>query len=248
MPQRKTEQEVNEVLRLHKDGISQNKIHKILGFDRATIRQIVKNPTEYLFQSIPDFDIKHIDRKVYAFILGVYLGDGYIVKTHRQNVFKIRIFCDVKYKNILEEISESLEILFPNSKSLRRQHTSKNCIEIYLYSSHILKLFPQHGEGRKHQRPIVLEDWQKDIIDEYHIEFLKGLIYTDGSFYLSQNKYECCNFTNKSKDIIELCSNAMRKLDINHKIRTRNSESLYYSYIIDIQSRKEMAKIPFRKS
>ena len=248
MPQRKTVQEVSEILRLHNDGISQNKIHKILGFDRTTIRQILKDPDDYINKSSPKFDILNIDRKVYAFVLGIYLGDGYIVKTHRQNVFKIRIFCDAKYNNILEDISQSLEILFPNSKAMRRSHTSNNCIEIYLYSSHLLRLFPQHGEGRKHERPIVLEDWQKDIIDEYNIEFLKGLIYTDGSFYLSQNKYEYCNFTNKSKDIIELCSNAMKNLNINHKIRIKNANTRYYCYNIQIQSSKEMAKIPFRKS
>jgi hypothetical protein len=247
MPQRKTEQEVREIVRLHKDGISQNKIHKILGFDRTTIRQILKDPEDYIKKSIPEFNLDNIDRQSYAFILGVYLGDGCISKTHRQNVFKIRIFCDAKYVNILNEITKSLEIIFPNSKTLKRNHTSVNCIEIYLYSSHILKLFPQHGLGRKHERPIVLEDWQREIIDEYNVEFLKGLIYTDGSFYYS-GKYEYCNFTNKSMDIMNLCSESMKKLNINHKIREKNKDPKYYCYNIQIQSAKEMAKIPFRKS
>jgi intein-encoded DNA endonuclease-like protein len=247
MPQRKTEQEVREVVRLHKNGISQNQIHKTLGFDRTTIRQILKDPEDYIEKSIPEFSFDYLDKKTYSFLLAAYLGDGYIVKTHRKNVFKMRIFCDVKYQNILNEISQSLEIVFPNSKSLRRQHTSSNCIEVYLYSSHLLKLFPQHGEGRKHERPIVLENWQQEIIDEYPVEFLKGLIYTDGSFYFS-GKYEYCNFTNKSMDIMKLCSDTMKKLDINHKIRIKNAETKYYSYIIDIQNRNEMAKIPFRKS
>lgn len=247
MPQRKTEQEVKEIVRLHNNGISQNKIHKILGFDRTTIRQILKDPENYLNKSISEFSINDIDKKTYAFLLGTYLGDGYIVKTHRQNVFKMRIFCDIKYENILNEISQSLEIIFPNSKALKRQHTSSNCIEVYLYSSHLLKLFPQHGEGRKHERPIVLEDWQKEIVDEFPVDFLRGLIYTDGCFYFS-GKYECCNFANKSKDIIDLCSQTMSKLNINHKIRIRNADTKYFGYMIDIQSRKEMAKIPFRKS
>lgn len=247
MPQRKTKNEVREILRLHNDGISQNKIHKILGFDRTTIRQILKDPEDYINKSIPEFDILNIDRKVYAFVLGVYLGDGYIVKTHRQNVFKISIYCDAKYKNILEDISQSLEILFPNSKAMRIRHTSDKCIAVYLYSSHLLKLFPQHGIGRKHERPIVLEDWQIDIINEFNEDFLKGLIYTDGCFYYS-GKYERCNFTNKSMDIMNLCSESMKKLNINHKIRIKNANTKYYCYIIDIQNAKEMAKIPFRKS
>jgi hypothetical protein len=123
---------------------------------------------------------------------------------------------------------------------------TNGCV-ISLYSTNLLKLFPQHDIGKKHERQIVIEDWQNDIINEYNEDFLKGLIYTDGCFYYS-GKYERCNFTNKSLDIINLCSESMKKLNINHKIRTRNSESVYYSYIIDIQSSKEMAKIPFRKS
>jgi hypothetical protein len=108
-------------------------------------------------------------------------------------------------------------------------------------------LFPQHDTGKKHERPIVLEDWQREIIDEYNVEFLKGLIYTDGSFYYS-GKYEYCNFTNKSMDIMNLCSESMKKLNINHKIREKSKDTKYYCYDIQIQSAKEMAKIPFRKT
>ena len=45
MPQRKTEQEVREVVRLHKDGISQNQIHKTLGFDLYSLA----SPTLFLY-------------------------------------------------------------------------------------------------------------------------------------------------------------------------------------------------------
>jgi hypothetical protein len=40
----------------------------------------------------------------------------------------------------------------------------------------------------------------------------------------------------------------MKKLNINHKIREKNKDPKYYCYNIQIQSAKEMAKIPFRKS
>ena len=247
MPQRKTEQEVREIVRLHKDGISQNKIHKILGFDRTTIRQILKDPEDYIKKSIPEFNLDNIDRQSYAFILGVYLGDGCISKTHKPNVLRLRIALDVKYKKLNEEVISELKILFPNNKiSYNVVGETNGCI-ISLYSTNLLTLFPQHDTGKKHERPIILEDWQREIIDEYNVEFLKGLIYTDGSFYYS-GKYEYCNFTNKSMDIMNLCSESMKKLNINHKIREKNKDPKYYCYNIQIQSAKEMAKIPFRKS
>ena len=41
-------------------------------------------------------------------------------------------------------------------------------------------LFPQHGPGRKHERPIVLEDWQRTIVEAHPGPFLRGLFHSDG--------------------------------------------------------------------
>jgi len=40
--------------------------------------------------------------------------------------------------------------------------------------------FPQHGPGRKHERPIVLESWQREIVRRHPTEFVRGLIHSDG--------------------------------------------------------------------
>jgi hypothetical protein len=247
MPQRKSIQEVNHILDLYNSGFSQNQIFKTLGIDRGTIRQIVNDPEGYLKKSTIEFDLSEIDKKSYAFILGAYLGDGCISKTHKPNVLRLRIALDIKYEKLNEEVIIELKKLFPNNKvNYVRVGETNGCV-ISLYSTNLLKLFPQHDIGKKHERPIVLEDWQRDIVDEYNVEFLKGLIYTDGSFYYS-GKYEYCNFTNKSMDIMNLCSESMSKLNINHKIRKKSKDPKYYCYDIQIQNAKEMAKIPFRKS
>jgi hypothetical protein len=39
--------------------------------------------------------------------------------------------------------------------------------------------FPQHGPGRKHDRPIVLEPWQREIVDSFPRELLRGLLDSD---------------------------------------------------------------------
>jgi len=249
MPFRKTKEEVEKVLELFKLGNSNLKIHKILGFDRSTIRAILKNPDEYLSLSMQEhkFNLSLIDKKNYSFLFGIYLGDGCISKTNKKNLFKLRIFCDNKYPKIIDEIIKSINDILPNSNARIKRHTNDNCSEIYVYSIHLLSLFPQHGSGKKHERQIILDDWQKEIIDEYPMDFLKGLIYTDGSFYYS-DKYERCNFVNKSIDIINLCSETMNKLNISNSIRVKNKNSKYLIYSIDIQNQKELSKIPFRKS
>ena len=43
-----------------------------------------------------------------------------------------------------------------------------------------LHAFPQHGSGRKHERPIVLGSWQEEIVARHPGEFLRGLIHSDG--------------------------------------------------------------------
>ena len=41
-------------------------------------------------------------------------------------------------------------------------------------------LFPQHGKGVKHDRPIVLADWQDAIVDEHPDQLVRGLLHSDG--------------------------------------------------------------------
>jgi hypothetical protein len=48
------------------------------------------------------------------------------------------------------------------------------------YSNTWPVLFPQHGAGRKHLRPIVLEAWQRRIVERHPIEFVRGCIESDG--------------------------------------------------------------------
>lgn len=35
----------------------------------------------------------------------------------------------------------------------------KTTTVIYVYSNQLLKLFPQHGKGKKHERKIELTEW-----------------------------------------------------------------------------------------
>jgi hypothetical protein len=42
------------------------------------------------------------------------------------------------------------------------------------------ELFPQMGPGRKHERLIVLEPWQRGIVERHTWQFVRGLIHSDG--------------------------------------------------------------------
>jgi hypothetical protein len=58
--------------------------------------------------------------------------------------------------------------------------TPSACVRVVASSRRWPEAFPQHGPGRKHERPIVLVPWQREIVDAYPREFLRGLIHSDG--------------------------------------------------------------------
>ena len=73
--------------------------------------------------------------------------------------------------------------------------------------------FPQHGPGRKHHRRIELAGWQREIVDRFPREFLRGLLHSDGcrtvnrfttllpSGRIAEYAYPRWFFSNRSADI-----------------------------------------------
>jgi len=69
-------------------------------------------------------------------------------------------------------------------------------------------LLPQHGPGRKHERPIRLEDWQLEITRRHPEPLIRGLLHSDGCRFINpvrhgERRYEYASyvFTNRSEDI-----------------------------------------------
>ena len=86
-------------------------------------------------------------------------------------------------------------------------------------------LISQHGPGRKHERAIVLDDWQVRIVEAHPGAFLRGLFHSDGcrvknwatrpvAGELKRYDYPRWQFTNVSRDILELCCWALDLADI----------------------------------
>lgn len=92
-------------------------------------------------------------------------------------------------------------------------------VEISCYSRRWPLLFPQHAPGRKHERRIVLADWQREIVDEHPQELLRGLIHSDGCRVLNRvngKDYPRYFFTQVSDDIRRLFSAACRRVGVEY--------------------------------
>jgi hypothetical protein len=78
-------------------------------------------------------------------------------------------------------------------------------------------LFPQHGPGRKHERPIHLEPWQGAIVVRYPHLFVRGLIHSDGCRIVANDRGRLTaryHFSNLSDDIKTLYCLALGQLGV----------------------------------
>jgi hypothetical protein len=154
----------------------------------------------------------------YAELLGLYLGDGHIVRTGRSDRF--RLFLDTRYTQIISDARSLLRRCFPEGGVGLSRSSEGTTTIISLYCTHLACLFPQHGAGRKHNRPIVLEEWQRAIVERQPWPLLRGLIRSDGCVFVNQTgpyEYVSYDFTNHSADILELFTDACDLVGIQYR-------------------------------
>jgi hypothetical protein len=144
------------------------------------------------------------------YLLGLYLGDG-CMSAHRRGVYKLRVFLDARYPGIIAGCEAAIRTLRPDNKIARHarsggyENSSESSnIEVSAYSRAWPCLFPQHGPGRKHERPIVLVDWQRELLQTHTEDLLRGLIHSDGCRFINTGtnwRHARYAFSNASDDI-----------------------------------------------
>jgi DNA-directed RNA polymerase subunit N (RpoN/RPB10) len=164
------------------------------------------------------------DLPAYAYLLGLYLGDGHLVTSARLSV--LRIYCAASWPGLIDACKDAmLRVL------ARKVHTvmRTGCVAVQSYSKHWPCFFPQHGPGKKHDRPIKLAQWQQDIVDEHVGHFLRGLFHSDGcrvTNRVTRNGktyvYPRYMFSNESADIMKLCQESLDQLGIEWRMCRRN--------------------------
>jgi hypothetical protein len=121
---------------------------------------------------------KPADVHSYAYLLGAYLGDGYIANTGRS--FQLVITLDAAYPDIVEECRAAAVLTLPSTRPRAHLHAVHRSARVTAESKEWPALFPQMGPGRKHERPIVLAPWQRAIVEAHPWPFVRGLIHSDG--------------------------------------------------------------------
>jgi hypothetical protein len=132
----------------------------------------------------PREDLENLPSQ-YVHLLGLYLGDG-CLSAHPRDVYKLRISLDARYPCLMQECEDSILAVMPCSRLNRVDKGT--WFEVYSYSKSWPRLFPQHGPGKKHERPVELTEWQWELVRKRPDLLLRGLLHSDG-----------CRFTNTGR-------------------------------------------------
>ena len=185
----------------------------------------------------------------YGHLLGLYLGDGHIA-THPRTL-RLVITCDAAYPDLVESCRRSVALTeLPHRVRLESDSRSR-CVRVVADSRRWREAFPQHGPGRKHERRIELAAWQREVVDRFPQEFLRGLLHSDGcrtvnrfttrlpSGRIAEYAYPRWFFSNRSADIRALFCEYCERLGIrwtqsnprNISVSHRRSVALLDSFV-----------------
>ncbi|MET9664234.1 helix-turn-helix domain-containing protein [Streptomyces sp. NPDC006475] len=178
----------------------------------------------------PRCDDRALDGSAYAYLLGLYLGDGHISHYSGHRVPNLMITCGDAWPGLMDEAERAIRTVFPENGVCRVRRTG--CHNVKVYSKHLTCLFPQHGAGKKHERRIALEDWQQAIVDRHPWELVRGLVHSDGCRTMNwttrlvggevkRYEYPRYWFTNTSDDIRQLYTDTLDTLGVEWKHCTR---------------------------
>ena len=216
-------------------GESLNAISRRTGISRAALRDWRDHP-EPLAGGCPRCEPERVmlPRDAYAHLLGLYLGDG-CVSALRKGVYSLRVACDDSYPRLIDEAEKVVARIHP-ARPVHLVH-SVGCTYVTSLWKHWPCLFPQHGPGMKHTRPIALVEWQQRIVEEHTGLFVRGLFNSDGCRVTNRTtrvvggeakryEYPRYFFANESVDIMRLCSWALDRLGVEWRMARPNRLSV----------------------
>lgn len=214
-------EDVAAVLDLKAAGLNASEIARRTGIPRATVR-------DWLAGRVPLRAASHTHScrtcgapahaftdlpPAYVYLLGLYLGDG-CISAHRRAVYRLRVNLDLRYPGIVDACEAAIRVINPgrrvhrlNRRSNYTQRPEYSHVEVSSYSKAWPCLFPQHGPGRKHHRPIELAGWQQQLVAQHPEHLLRGLVHSDGCRFINTGRkwrHPRYSFSNRSEDILNI--------------------------------------------
>lgn len=161
-------------------GTSAESVSEALGVPRSTIQRWrdVACP-RHERRALAAGGWRPRDPTLYCYALGLYLGDGNIVRQRAFAAF-LQVHLDRRYSALVDEAENALNALFEDARTRRYDRAALGKVVLQLSHPALPFAFPQHGPGRKHERPIVLTAWQRELTHAHPGALVRGLIHSDG--------------------------------------------------------------------
>jgi len=142
----------------------------------------------------------------------------------------LRVYCADARPGLIEECETAMRTALAKSVQPAQQ---TGCVAVQSNSQHWPCLLPQHGPGKKHDRPLQLTEWQRPMIEANAGYFLRGLFPSDGCRVTNRVKrgektyfYPRYMFSNESADIMRLCQESLDRLGVGWRMCRRNMLSV----------------------
>jgi hypothetical protein len=218
----RTADEISQALELSCRGLNCSEISRRTGIPRRTISDWVtgRAPKPRARPGFVASEVAERSPASYAYVLGMYLGDGYVAD-HGRGVFRLRFTLDAGYPGIVDATRTAVAELMPRNSVRVFPKKGERAVEVTCYSTSWPSLLPQHGPGRKHKRSIQLTGWQREITHRHPSELLRGLYHSDGSRIVARQPrhgivylYPRYCFANRSRDIIRILCNHLALIGV----------------------------------
>ena len=205
-------------------GSTLSEVSRELGVERSTIRGWREGPVKARIGDCPRCDGAALEASAYSALLGYYLGDGCV--SQARGYHSLRVSCDARLPGIIRDVTDLLDRTRPRGRVFHV--AAPGTVVVHSNWKHWPCLFPQHGPGRKHERPITLQPWQAGLVEAHPWAFLRGLFHSDGCRTANwatrtvageqrRHDYPRCEFVNASDDILALCAWALDLVGVGHR-------------------------------
>lgn len=174
----RTKAEFDHVKQLMSEGLSDRRIAMLTGIPHPTVRRW-RHRDHPPGRRSHHFAWRVRDNYAYSYLLGCYLGDGTVAHASR-NGWELRLSCDQRYVDILDEIRAAAALTFADARPTTFASAVGGSALVRISHPGIAEAFPQHGPGRKHLRRIALADWQAELTHREPEALIRGLIHSDG--------------------------------------------------------------------
>ena len=94
----------------------------------------------------------------------------------RRDVYALSIVNDERYPALNAGIADLMRAVKPNSRPHSRRRPG--AVLTTVSWKHWPRRLPQHGPGRKNERVLELEGWQRILIETHPADFLRGLFHS----------------------------------------------------------------------